>query len=307
EAPWTNGVNPWNQVFLDDIAMYEVVRGMHWSAVNPLKDNGTAIITEWQQRRLPDDPVNFSDSGIGTSQGPGLAYEWQIDLANRMGADLWLNVPIRVNDAFFEELARLVHEQLDPDLRVYVELANEVGNDESEKAYARDQGRALNLVPAKGDANDFNVALLWQARRSSEMWAAFERVWGEDSDRVVNVLAGWSTNSWVTKNLHLGPLLDEPGWNPTSARPEAYAIAPYFGGNGLPGDDPAIFDRLRTDIFEHRWNDAQTSGRLQNVRDQYAIVTGEYGLDLVAYEGGQHIEGAAFAPNHDPKMYDLYV
>src|SRR5690606_32938843 len=78
ENPWSTGANPWNDAFLDDSAMYEVIRPMHWNAVNPLDNGSTPRITRWEQRRQPDDPSNFAGAGIGVGAGPALAYEWQI-------------------------------------------------------------------------------------------------------------------------------------------------------------------------------------------------------------------------------------
>jgi hypothetical protein len=303
--PWTHGEDPWNPEFVEEIAMYDVIRPMQWNAVNPL-DTGPKITT-WAQRRQPDDPSNFSDVGVGTGTGPGLAFEWQVDLANKLGADLWLNVPIWVDDQFFVELASLIHDELDPGRRVYVELCNEVWNYAPERNYAAAQGAAAGVaIPGRED-DTFGTALRWQAYRSSQMWAAFESVWGTDAERVVNVLAGWSTNPWATENYHLAPLFEEEGFNPTSSYPEAYAIAPYFGGNNLDGARPDIFDMLRVDLFEHRWFDPSLPSRLDDVIHQHQVVVDSYGLELVGYEGGQHLGTGAAAPNRDPRMYDVYM
>lgn len=302
--PWTNGQNVWNPAFLDDNAMYACYRPMQWNAVNPLQ--GSTNIVEWSQRRMPDASSNFSGNAVGTGSGPGLAYEWQIDLCNRMDVDYWVTLPVRVDDNYIEELAKLIKRYLNPHLKVYVELANEIWNYEREQAYAWEQGDLIGLRRA-GDDNRA-TAMRWQAYRSAQMWTIFEEVWGDESTRVINVLAGWSTNPALTESVHLKPLFSEEGFNPTGALPEAYAIAPYFGGNGLPGDDPNVFDLLRTDIFEHRWSTSAISSRLKNVQDQYAIVKGKYGIDLIAYEGGQHIETVGRdTVNRDERMYDLYI
>src|SRR5690606_23557229 len=77
--PWTSGFNPWNPQFLVDNQMYTCFRPMQWSAVNPQR-NTNGPIASWSQRMLPDSPDNFGDNTVGTGEGPGLAYEWQIDL-----------------------------------------------------------------------------------------------------------------------------------------------------------------------------------------------------------------------------------
>ena len=59
-----------------------------------------------------------------------------IDLCNRTGLDLWLCIPhktfddFRANptDNYWTSLAKLVKEQLNPSLNVYVEYSNETWN-----------------------------------------------------------------------------------------------------------------------------------------------------------------------------------
>ncbi len=304
--PWVSGFNVWNPQFLEDNKMFEVFRPMHWNATNPLRDTNGPI-RMWSQRMDPESRDNFVGNAVGTGEGPGLAYEWQIDLCNRAGADYWVTLPAQADDNYMRQLARLIRQYLDPDLRVYVELANEFWNYQREQQYALEKGIELGLQRPDQPGDTFGTAMRWQAYRSAEMWAIFEEEWGEESDRVINVLAGWSTNAWMTEHLHLTPLFHEAGFNPTGALPEAYAIAPYFGGNGLPGSDPNVWELLRTDLFTHRWNNSGTSSRLKNVQDQHAVVVGKFGLELVAYEGGQHIIVDALAPNHHPEMYNIYL
>ena len=58
----------------------------------------------------------------------GVPYEMQIALSNELQQDLWLNIPHAATDDFITQLAQLVNEQLDPDLRVWIEYTNEAWN-----------------------------------------------------------------------------------------------------------------------------------------------------------------------------------
>ena len=297
ENPYTNGINPWNETFLEETSFYTVLRFMDWGKTNHSQ------LQAWSQRVLPDTPDNFGARTIAGSRAPlpGLAYEWMIDLCNRQGADLWMCVPHAADDDFVRNLAALIHEKLDASLKVYVEYSNEVWNFRSQQEYCKAMGQRL------GFGSDFNAAMLYQAYRSAEIWKIFEDEFAGQGDRVVNVISGQSTNAGITRR-HLDALAD-PEFNPTGVRAEAYAIAPYFGGNGLNGGDPQVFEKLREDIFERRpqgSNSAGGSSRIANVRAQFEVAQA-HGISLIAYEGGQHIGRSAAGPNRDPRMYQLYI
>ena len=302
DKPYTNGVNPWSQEFLDEIDHYASLRFMDWGLANNWQGSS------WSDRRLPDDPDNFGPQTIaGKKDRPGLAYEWMVDLCNRTQSDMWICMPFAADDNFFRQCARLVRDKLDPNLNIYLELGNEFWNFQTAQNHAKSQGAALGLEDPDNPNDDFRTGMRWQAYRSAQMWAIWEEEFSDDKARLINVLAGWVTNSFVTEKMHLDPLFNEAGFNPTGVKPEAYAIAPYFGGNGLDGDASNVFELLRTDIFEHRWNQPSTPSRLQKVKNQYAVVNGKFGLDMVAYEGGQHIHHNALDPNRDPEMYNIYI
>ena len=124
----------------------------------------------------------------------------------------------------------------------------------------------------------------------------------------INVITGQSTNAWISEHLHLDPLFD-PDFNPTGALPEAYGIAPYFGANGLNGNDPDIWEKLNEDIFIQRPEGSDNAGgdsRIEDIRDQHEVAS-RYGIELIAYEGGQHITKSAAEVNRDPRMYEIYI
>lgn len=295
--PYSKGVNIWNPEFIEEISFYSCLRFMDWGATNNYSGES------WADRRLPDDPSHFVSIPLGTRDLPGMAYEWMIDLCNRVDADMWVCIPTRANDDFIQQLAELVHEKLEPGLRVYVEYSNEVWNFQKAERWCTQQGVKMGMP------NEFETAMKYQVYRSAEIWKTFEEVFdGDPNNRVINVLAGKSTSPWIAENLHLEPAFDK-SFNTVGSFPEAYAIAPYFGGNGLRGNDPEIWSKLRGDIFEERPQGARGAGqdsRLQNVKDQYAL-TQRFDIALVAYEGGQHVGRNAEAPNKDPRMYDIYI
>jgi hypothetical protein len=56
-----------------------------------------------------------------SEQAEPVAFEWQIDLCNRSKKDYWVNIPHAADGDYVKQLASLIHDKLDPQLRVYVE------------------------------------------------------------------------------------------------------------------------------------------------------------------------------------------
>lgn len=70
------GEDPWNPQFLKDISIYHSFRFMDWDSTNGSKRE------KWSERPKKSD----ADQTVA-------AYEWMIDLCNRMNADMWVCVP----------------------------------------------------------------------------------------------------------------------------------------------------------------------------------------------------------------------
>ena len=313
-AAWNNGksgyllkTNIWSQSFLDDQAPFNVIRFMDWNTTN-----GNQQVS-WDQRTLPTKSVQSTAPSEG---GTGIAYEWMIDLCNRLGVNMWINLPVRANDDYMVQLATLLRDTLDPSLQIYVELSNEVWNFADQGNYAASAG--LSVPALASITSDSERKQKWVGYRSAQMWSIFRSVFGSEFDaRIVRTMCGQSTNSGVSKNQ-----LDavySPTINTTGERPDAYGIAPYFAGKNLDGNLPNILQvdgditkgLLYRDIFVERQEgsgvDSGKSTPLDNV-DAHRSRLNSYDpkIRLVAYEGGQHIKVNAVAPNTSPYMYDVY-
>jgi hypothetical protein len=260
--------NPWKQQLLDDLAPYHVLRFMDWNRTNDSNNPQANWDTRKQKTAQQNEPV---------------AFEWQIDLCNRTKKDYWLNVPHESSPDYWTKLAGLVHDGLDPSLRVYVEWSNEVWNGGfPQNGYAA--GKAKNLGLAGSDA-----AAAYYVYASVRVYEAFEAVFGKGSPRLVKVLAGQAAWTGPCDN-HMIALKDST-INPKGTKPDFYAIAPYFGGKSI--------DELTKALSTvNQWT-----------TDSKKCATGG-GLPLISYEGGSD---SYAAPNngcttlqHDPAMHDLY-
>ncbi len=266
--------DPWNPAFVDEVRHYRVLRFMDFGQVNRSTEQS------WSDRTLATEPRPAQER---------LAYEWMIDLCNRTGADMWVNLPTQADDAYALELATLIEGDLDPSLRVYVEWSNETWNGGfSQYQYAVDQGLALGL-----DADGYTAGAKFHVYRAIRAFEQFDTVFGAGSPRVVRVIAGQAVNTWLT-GIHLDALAD-PAINPAGMSADAYAIAPYFGG-GVDGSAGDAVTQLAGQVTE----------AIAAVGAQHELIA-PTGMELVAYEGGQHVYDSADIVNARPEMYTLYT
>ena len=78
----------------------------------------------WSNRKLPTDaaveaiePLNKKD---------GWPWEYAIQLCNQADMDMWINIPVSVDDDYIRNLAALIKATLKPNLNIYLEHSNEV-------------------------------------------------------------------------------------------------------------------------------------------------------------------------------------
>lgn len=70
------GDNPWNPQFLKEISIYHALRFMDWDYINGSQRSS------WNERPQKAELIQTV-----------VAYEWMIDLCNRIDADMWVCVP----------------------------------------------------------------------------------------------------------------------------------------------------------------------------------------------------------------------
>lgn len=306
--------------YLDYLRPYTVIRPLHF-----LGDQ-----TVYGPRFPWEDRTTESYSHWGGAMGA--PYEVAADLANRSDSDLWLNVPIAADDAFVGALADLMVARLDDGRKLYVELGNELWNWSDPYAigrqYALTRARArwpgiLDTVQPWSDGEPVHEAMLvysWQGARTVEVGEIFRAAFGAEADRVVVVLAGqigasapfWHPSRYL---LETPVAVHEDGVPPAGEMVDAFAVAPYVG----EAAGEIEFSRRSPEAFlreaiafvrgEGRWHaDATEPGLRYQIRSDVALAR-EWGLPLVAYEGGQHFTGSRFTRdvvNPHPAMYDLY-
>lgn len=232
-----------------------------------------------------------------SGHNPGLSPEYLVSLANVTRIDPWFCIPHKADDQYVRNLATLIHDNLDPDLEVYVEYSNELWNWMFEQThYCLDQGTALGL-----DADDGNAKDKFVLKRSVEIFTIFEEVFGEDRGRIVKIISGQSANVNVLKRIlsHI----DDPVLNPGGMEVDAIAIAPYIH---IDDEDVRLLAPTVSEITYRQVAQLCLEAVFEHNLDHIAAhrqLADQYGVKLIAYEGGQHL-GFDLDPN-DPLEKDL--
>lgn len=303
-----------NPLFLEKINKFSVLRFMDWMGTNGSTQK------DWKDRPLPEN-VSYSYRG-------NVPVEIMVALANKLKAEPWFNMPHLATEDYWVKFAQKVKETLDPNLKVYVEYSNEVWNlGFPQSQYAFQQGKA------RWGENKSNAYMQWYGMKMAQMCDTWKSVFAEQKNRVICVMGtqrGWRG---IEK-----PALECPEWVAEGNKPcyqhgiDAYAIAAYFGGIlGSPDNVAQVESWLNNADggFSQAFKQLKEGGALGGYKDNLPDVYQDFqyhfqaakerNLQLVAYEGGQHIVGSQgvefnerltkffWELNRRPEMYDLYT
>jgi len=266
-------------VSLKSLEKYRQIRFMDWTKTN----NNTLV--NWSDRTKYDEPA------AGTRKN-GVAYEYAIALSNILGADAWFNIPHLANDAYVKNFAELVKSNLHPSLKTFVEYSNEVWNGMfSQSQYASTVG--ANQIPGHETMPSWEAGWRFHSKRSVEIFNLYSQVYGNDMDRVVRTLGGWSAVSYVNETI-----MD---YNDAKSHADAIAIAPYFAQmDSFTGTKDQLFAQIQTVYVPKAIEEMRVNQAAANKR----------GLKLIAYEGGQHLHGDVpvfLEANRDARMGQMYT
>ncbi len=277
--------------FIETLRPFGAVRFMDWQRTND------SPVVKWSDRAKPGD-ARYSTAA-------GAPIELMIDAANTLQADPWFCLPHLCDDEFVRQFAKLVREKLDPKLRVYIEYSNEVWNFGFKQAhFAATRGKELKLSD-----NAYQAQLRFYSQRSVEIFKLWEQEFG-GRRRLVRVMGSHSVNTWASEQVL--------AWRDANQQCDALAIAPYFGHQF--GDPKHLENSLKISVDQLLDQLAQeVNGPNREVVRKQAELAKKHKLQLVAYEGGQHLVGHGgaegndeltkllIAANRSPRMYDIYL
>ncbi|MGY6214123.1 cellulose-binding protein [Methylolobus aquaticus] len=313
---------PFHPAFLANLRPFRAIRFMAFQNTN-------ASWTErWDQRTSPERFTWVSDHADG---GP---VEMIVALGNRTGTDIWVNMPTRSDDDYVRQFATYVHDHLQPARRVYVEYSNEVWNT-AFPGGAWVEAKALARWPNAKDT-PFGKRLQWYGMRAAQICDLWHQVFAADSARLTCIMGAQAANPWTAKQALECPLWASEAGNTPCVKHgiQGLAVAPYFGFYiGNPKHLPALrswagqpgggLDSVFAEVFDGgEFDDGPQHGALSQASEHMrlsAAVARNHGLELVAYEGGQHLVGLAetlndksanellMAANRDTRMGEAYA
>lgn len=305
-------------LFIEGLRPFHCIRFMDWIGTNG-SDQKT-----WDQRSKPD----FYTQGI-----KGMAIEHAIELCNLLHTNAWFCIPHQANDEYIHNFAQLVHERLDPSLKVYVEYSNELWNWIFPQARypldnapgALDSYVSEDLAKISPKDEHFQRKDAYMMQRTFKIWSD---VFGDSAkDRLVRVAAVqhvWVDNTriileYLFKKDKNGKPLEGPLLvGSTGAGCDALSPAGYFyyakdDVKKWESMDPALLTPglILESVENNYWN---VTGKATK---DTAVLAKAYNIDYIVYEGGQHlvppdskegpIANAIWDAQIDPKMYDIYM
>ena len=255
-------------------------------------------VQHWEQRN-----TLAKATWAGKEGYRGAPVEIMVNLANKLRADAWFSMPYKASDEYIREFASYVNQHLDPALKVYIEYTNEAWNNIFiHRRYTIDQGIKHQL-----DSDPQTAGIKFYAKRSVETFKIWESAFS-DKKRLIRTLAGWSANSDLSSQLL--------SYNQTYKHTDVLAIAPYFYADLKSLRQAKTVD----DVFEavqSTWSRYGLPASLKQIKKQ-VLLAKEFGVELVAYEGGQHLvdwetrtvdahpNPLLYKANRDPRMGQLY-
>lgn len=281
-----------NPDYLNFMKDFRVIRFMNMAGIT------RNDISSWNDRPKVTDATWGGKEGVR-----GIPLEIIIRLANQIKADPWLNLPHRADNHYVHMYARTVKKLLNPNLKTYIEYTNEAWNGIFSQAhYIQDQGVRLRL-----DKNRTYAGFKYYSKRSVEIFGIWEREFG-NNHRLIRVMGGMATNVTMTHMLL--------GYQNAFRHVDALAIAPYFHASQEDLKRVKSVNQVFK-LLASPENKYSIPNTMKIVKAQADIVK-QYGVDLVAYEGGQHLvaygthsnkEGSnpfLIAANKDQRMAQLY-
>jgi hypothetical protein len=293
----TYQTNRFHPSFISSISYFKALRFMDWGATN-----GSGLVN-WADRPKPGD-YSYALKGV--------PYEVMIELANKLNLPPWICVPHRATDDYITQLVRVLRDNLNSNLKIYLEYSNETWNGSfTQAAYCETQGGLLGLPSFYG------YRWAYHCKRACDIWRIFIQEFGSDA-RLVKLIAtqvGWGSGTVpdpYPAQFMLNTAMASPLVNPDNYHADALAIAPYFAAAGM---DSLPNTTTVNDVLTLCQQDIDSMTSAGGMVPGHKAVAAAYGAELICYEGGQSLVNSSsdtltatfIAANRDPGIYGIYI
>lgn len=282
---------PFHPEFLEHLQGFKVLRYMDY-----LMTNGNSTTVE----------LNIPTTYYTQAMQRGGSVDYIAELSNQTATDPWITIPHNAGDKYIEDFAIRLKSRLHKDRKIYVEYSNELWNSlfkQTNWLYKTACSLSSTFAP-HNSGNDLGIkgcddllsGIRYQAMRISRIYSIFNTVFGDSfSRRIVKIVSSQAANADLSDKLL--STFDDKSLNSKGYKPDALAIAPYFGGpiaNTIYRNGQT--NTVSTDQIIAMANDdmQKNSFRWMQAQKQVAI---KHQVYLVTYEGGQHLVGSGGAEN----------
>lgn len=269
--------------FLDSMKRYSTIRFMNWSWATNMNNAVT-----WKTRNKP--------GGGAIDAIDGVPIEYMIALANQTKANPWFTIPWNADAEYVRKMAELVRDTLDPSLKAYVEVGNEVWNYQfNVTKQAEKEGLAKGL-----STNAFQAAIYRYAEKTGEVMDVWTDVFNGQTSRIVRI-AATQNSTWPAGNILT--------FRDTAKKVDAIATAPYFANDAKVPVGGLATAALRDAYLASLAAKVDTS--IANAKAVKTVAKNN-NVRFISYEAGQHVLGNDFGEGHiliqrDPRMGALYT
>jgi hypothetical protein len=288
--------NPFNPQFLNAMQPFSTIRfigAMLPDFASATTSDGQSGPVTWADRTPP---TYFTQATL-----PGMSVEYMVQLCNILHENMWVTMPVNGDSEYVTKFAQYVEQNLDPGLKVYVELGDELWN--SNFVYQFDY--VQSYATAHNESHEYATADL-----TSACWGLWSQAFAGQTDRMVRVVANFFGSSILSDELNRLIATSSPT-DPDHGF-DAVSVAPYFqpdtSSYNASTTVSQIESDLMTDLASGPWRQA-----LDNTMATVATFEAQLGRSIPVdmYEGGEGLTCLAsaswyntyLAVQTDPGMY----
>ena len=173
---------------LADLANYDTLRFMEWMSATKYEEDATGAAIDPEGRWITPDAFTYNtragDAATGNVFTSSAPISELVALANAVGANPWISLPVDITDARARQIATYVGEMLAPGLTVFWEYGNELWNSaEGFEGYRYAERMGGELFGLTGDSAVATAVAKWEGELDEAVFRAQDNLSAHVDDR----------------------------------------------------------------------------------------------------------------------------